>query len=82
MAVAGIAVVIEAVTGAAAAVGDAVVDAIEVDARRVVLAGVICLLPNMRRHRAASPADMTIVADNLAVTTIGARKFRATQRLP
>jgi hypothetical protein len=71
-----------AAIAAVAAVGDAVVDANAADARRVAQAGAIFLHRNMHRHKAASPADLTIVADNRALTTIGVRKLRASRRLP
>ena len=64
-----------ATAAAIAAVGDAVADAIVVDVRRAVQADAICLPRNMRRHRAASPADMTIAVCRPAVTTIAARKL-------
>src|SRR5437879_1479542 len=79
---AAIAVVTVAGIVAAVAVGDAVADAIVADARKAVPADAICPLPNIRRHRAASPADTIIVVDSLAVTTIDRKSTRATRRLP
>src|SRR6267154_1226533 len=62
-----------AVIAVAAAVGDAVAGAHAADA--------IFLHRNMLLRRAASPADMIIAEDNLAVTTTGVRRLRALRRL-
>ena len=71
------------VIAAVVAVGDAVADAHAADAHKVLqAAGAICLLRNMLPRKAASPADMTIVADNRAVTKTGVRKLRAARRHP
>jgi hypothetical protein len=68
---------------AAVAVGDAVVDAIAADARRVAqVEGAICLPQSTLLRRAANPAGMTIAVDNPAVTIIGVRKLRAARLLP
>jgi hypothetical protein len=71
-----------AVIAAVVAVGVAGADVIAADARKLVRADAICLHLNMLPRKAASPADMTIVVDNRAVTTIGVRKLRAPRRLP
>ena len=62
---------------------DATVAAIaEADALKAPRAvGAICLHRNMLLRKAASPADMIIAEDNLAVTTTGVRRFRALRRL-
>jgi len=74
-----------AVIAAAAAVGDAVAGVHAADAHRVVRvaqeADAIFLHRNMLLRRAASPADMIIAEDNLAVTTTGVRRLRALRRL-
>src|SRR6266568_75547 len=75
-------VIVAMIAAATAAVGDAVADAIVVEARRAAPADAICLPRNMLRHRAASPADMTIAADSHAVTTLAVRKLHAARRPP
>lgn len=72
-----------AAIAAVVAVGDAVADALAVDARKAAQAvGAICLPQNMLRHKAANPAATTIVAANLAPTTIAALILRALRRHP
>jgi len=71
-----------AVIAVAAAVGDAVAGVHAADALKAPRAvGAICLHRNMLLRKAASPADMIIAEDNLAVTTTGVRRLRALRRL-
>lgn len=79
---ASIAVQTVEVIAAAAVVGVAVADVRAADAPRVARESAICLPRNMRRPRAASPADTRIAAVRRAVLTIGVRKLRVLLRLP
>jgi len=77
-----IAVVTEAEIADAVAVGVAVVDVIAVDALRAARVGAIFLRQNMLRLKVvANPAAMTIAAVSPALTTIAARKLRASRCL-
>jgi hypothetical protein len=72
-----------AVIAAVVAVGGAVADVHAAGAHKVLqAAGAIYLPRNMLLPKAASPADMTIVADNRAVMTIGAQKLHGSLHLP